>query len=163
LQLCAPRLRRWEWDRLSYLCHLDARTIPAPGSHAGSSFLCWSPDGTRLASMTSIAERPAGGWRNDDYHENAQIIDMSRQDGRVVRVPKVRKAAWDSQGRQLLVYMEDETLARVDANTGETTRLWILPADKLGVWGIAWSPDGHRVAVSRSRGTGSYLRVWDSA
>src|SRR5436305_3435442 len=25
LDLCAPRLRRWEWDRLRHLCHLDER------------------------------------------------------------------------------------------------------------------------------------------
>ena len=52
LDLCAPRLRRWEWDRLRHLCHLDERTIPAPGNHAFQDFLCWSPDGTRLAGLS---------------------------------------------------------------------------------------------------------------
>jgi WD40 repeat protein/predicted Ser/Thr protein kinase len=162
LDLCAPRLRRWEWDRLRYLCHLDERTIPAPGIHAAGTFLCWSADGARLASLRSTEEKPAGGWRNDDYHINAQIIDLPHEDRRAVLVPQVRKAAWDPQGHQLLVYKQDETLARVEPAAGTVTRLWSLPVEKLGVWDVAWSPDGRRVAATRSTGTGSNLRVWDA-
>ena len=77
-------------------------------------------------------------------------------------VPQVRKAAWDRQGQQILVYKEDESLASVAVTDGGTIRLWSLPVGKLGVWDIAWSPDGRRVAVSRSISTGSDLRVWDA-
>jgi hypothetical protein len=176
LDLCIPRLRRWEWDRLGYLCHLDERTIPAPGNHtfSGSTFLCWSPDGTRLASLRTSEERPAGGWSNTNYHSNAQILDLAHEDRRAVLVPEVHKAAWDPQGHQLLVfevriagwdpqgrklpvYKIDETLARVDAATGAVSRLWSLPFAKLGVFDVAWSPDGRRVAVTRSIRTGSDL------
>jgi WD40 repeat protein len=162
LDLCAPRLRRWEWDRLRYLCHLEERTIPAPGNHAGSSFLCWSPDGSRLASFRTSEERPAGSWGDSDYHENAQIISLSHEDQRVVLVPGVRKAAWDPNGQQLLVYQKDEIFARVDAGMGSVTKLWSLPVAKLGVFDVAWSLDGKRVAVSRSIRTGSNLRILDA-
>ena len=161
LDLGAPRLRRWEWDRLRHLCHLEERTIPAPGNHAFQDFLCWSPDGTRLAGLSVVPERPAGGW-GSDYHSHAQIIDVAHEDRPAVLVPEVRVAAWDSQGQQLLVYKKDESLARVEPATGAATRLWSLPVAKLGIWDIAWSPDGRRVAVSRSIGTGSNLRVWDA-
>jgi WD40 repeat protein len=161
LDLCAPRLRKWEWDRLRHLCHLEERTIPAPGNHAFQDFLCWSPDGTRLAGLSTVVERPAGGW-NSDYPANAQILDIVHEDRRALLVPDVRIATWDPQGQQLLVYKKDETLARVEPDTGAATRLWSLPVAKLGVWEIAWSPDGRRVAVSRSIGTGSNLRVWDA-
>ena len=77
-------------------------------------------------------------------------------------VPQVRKAAWDRQGQQILVYKEDESLASVAVTDGATIRLWSLPVGKLGIWDIAWSPDGRRVAVSRSISTGSDLRVWDA-
>jgi WD40 repeat protein len=163
LDLCAPRLRRWEWGRLRYLCHLDERTIPAPGPHAWSTFLCWSPDGTHLASIRTIEERPAGGWSDFDAHQNAQIIDLPHEDRRALLVPDVRNAAWDPQGHHLLVYMKDEVLARVDADTGAVTRLWSIPVAKFDVNDVAWSPDGRRVAVSRSIAEGSNLRVWDAA
>jgi WD40 repeat protein len=163
IDLCAQPLRRWEWDRLRYLCHPEEQTIPAPGNHAGSSFLCWGPDGTHLASLRTSEERPAGGWGDSDYHENAQIINLPHEDRRVVLVPGVRKAAWDPRGQQLLVYKKDEIFARVEVATGGATRLWSLPVAKLGAWDVAWSPDARRVAVSRSIGTGSNLRVWDAS
>jgi WD40 repeat protein/predicted Ser/Thr protein kinase len=180
LDLCPGRLRRWEWDRLRYLCHLDERTIPAPGNHAEFTFLCWNHDGTHLASLRTLDERPAGGWSKSGYHENAQIIDIPHEDRRAVLVPGVRKAVWDAQGHQLLAFevrragldpqgrqlasnKRDEILARFDAATGAVTRLWSLPFDKFGVWDVAWSPDGRRVAVTRSTPTGSNLRVWETA
>ncbi len=161
LELCAPRLRRWEWDRLRHLCHLEERTIRAPGNHAFQDFLCWSPDGTRLAGLSTVTERPAGGWRSD-YPGHAQIIDTAHEGRPVTLVPEVRIAAWDPQGQQLLVYKKDESLARVEPATGAAARLWSLPVAKLGIWDIAWSPDGRRVAVSRSTHTDSDLRVWDA-
>ena len=90
LDLCRPRLRRWEWDRLRYLCHLDERTIPAPGNHAVSNFLCWSRDGTRLIGLTTVEERPAGGW--DKYHGNVQVLDMVHEDRRAVLVPNAAQS-----------------------------------------------------------------------
>jgi WD40 repeat protein len=162
LDLCAPRLRGWEWQRLRYLCHLDERTISAPGNHAGSTFLSWSPDGTRLVSLRASKERPGGGWNNEDYDEHAQIIHVPHEDRPAVLVPGVRKAAWEPLGQQLLVYRKDESLARVEADTSAVSRLWSLPVARLGVWDVAWSPDGRRVAVARSSGLGSNLRVWDA-
>ena len=79
-RICVPRLRRWEWDRLRYLCHLEERTIPAPGNHAFQNFLSWSPDGTRFVGLYPVEERPAGGW-NSKYRSNAQIIDMRTRIG----------------------------------------------------------------------------------
>jgi len=168
LDLCAPRLRRWEWDRLRHLCHLDERTIPAPGNHAFSDYLSWSPDGTHLAGKSDVTERPNGG-RLSDYHANVQILDMVHEDRRALLVPMVVKAAWGPLGQPLFVYktygtdrVTEESLESVDAATGMATRLWPLPVGKLGVFDVGWSPDGRRVAVSRSTHTGSNLRVWDA-
>jgi WD40 repeat protein len=172
LDLCAPRLRHWEWDRLRYLCHLEERTIPAPGNHAFQNFLCWSPDGTRLAGLSFAEERPAGGWGTHS-HSNVQILDMAHEDRRAVLVPGVNQASWDPQGQQLVVYkvyrtddepphVNDESMESVYSATGAATRLWSLPVGKLGVWVVDWSPDGRRVAVSRSVGSGSNLRAWDA-
>jgi WD40 repeat protein/predicted Ser/Thr protein kinase len=163
IDLCAPRLRHWEWDRLRYISHLEARTIAVPGKHTSMNFLHWSPDGTRLASLSTIDEEPPGGWTERGYHGSAQIVDVSGGNPRAIQLPRVYKAAWDEQGQHLLAYLGDETMARVDPATGGMTRLWVLPADKLAVWDMAWSDDGRRVAYSRSRGTGSYVRVRDAA
>ena len=168
LDLCAPRLRRWEWDRLRHLCHLDERTIPAPGNHAFNDYLSWSPDGTRLVGKSDFPERPDGG-RGSVYNENAQILDMVHEDRRAILVPMVDKAAWGPLGQPLFVYklggtdhVTDESLESVDIGTGAATRLWSLPVENLSVLDVAWSPDGRRVAVSRSIETGSNLRVWDA-
>jgi hypothetical protein len=129
LDLCAPSLLRWEWDRLQHLCHLDERTIPAPGNHGWYDYLSWSPDGNHLAGKSAVSERLADG-RFSDYHDNAQILDMVREDRRALLVPMVRKAAWGPLGQQLFVYktyrserVTDESLESVDAATGVATRL----------------------------------------
>ena len=172
LDLCAPRLRGWEWERLRHLCHLDERTIPAPGYHGWSDFLSWSPDGNHLAGKSDVAEGLAGG-RISDYHDNAQVLDMVHEDRRALLVPMVRKAAWGPLGQQLFVYktygtdhVTDESLEIIEAATGVATRLWSLPIGKLGVFDVAWSPDGRRVAVcarferaAATSGSGTPARV----
>ncbi len=168
LDLCAPLLRGWEWDRLRHICHLDERTIPALGNHASSDYLSWSPDGTRLAGKSDVTEPPTGGPIRE-YHQNAQILDMVHEDRRALLVPKVSRAGWGPLGQPLFVYktdgtdhVTDESLESVEVATGVATRLWSLPVGKLGVFDVAWSPDGRRVAISRSIRTGSNLRVWDA-
>ena len=162
LDLCPERLRRWEWDRLQHLCHLDERTIPSSGNHAGFDFLSWSPDGSRLLGKCDVDERRLGG-PDSDYHWNAQIVDIVHEDRRRLLVPDVIDAAWDPTGRQLFVYKNEEPLAAVDAAAGARTRLWSLPVGKLGIRDLDWSPDGTHVAVSRSTHAGSSdLRIWDA-
>ena len=61
LDLCAPRLRRWEWDRLRHLCHLEERTIPAPGNHAWSGLPVLEP--RRNPPRRPQRRRRATRWR----------------------------------------------------------------------------------------------------
>ena len=163
LDLCAPRLRRWEWDRLRHLCHLDERTIPAPGNHASVTFLCWSPDGTRLAGLSDHRRATRRRLGTTDYHANAQIIDMCTRIGAWCWC-RVRIATWDPPGQQLLVYKDGtKRMARVDAGHRRGDAAVVTPcqqARESRTWpgapmAVAWR--------SRARyGTGSNLRVWDA-
>ena len=160
LDLCAP-FRRWEWERLRHLCHLEERTIPAPGNHAFQNFLCWSPDGTRLAGKSDVVE--GSGLNSSEYHSNAQILDMAHEDRRAGARARCAKPNGFGRANNFSSTSPTKRWRGVDRATGAASRLWSLPVGKLGVWDMAWSLDGRYVAVWRSIGTGSNLQVWDAA
>jgi hypothetical protein len=51
LQQCPEPLRRWEWHYFNRLCHSKLLTLK--GHTAGVQSVCYSPDGTRLATAGS--------------------------------------------------------------------------------------------------------------
>ncbi|HVK11263.1 MAG TPA: tetratricopeptide repeat protein, partial [Gemmataceae bacterium] len=126
------------WDAESGDCE---RVLADPGGFSGS--VAWSPDGSRLASANDRAGLRV--WDTATWH----VIHAGTHEH------QARVVAWGSDGTRLAVgTVSGECVLRRTDDWSEVGR-W--HGHRGGVLGVAWSPDGTRVATS---GSDTLVRVW---
>jgi WD40 repeat protein len=119
--------------------------------------LAWSPDGTRVASADET-----GDVRLWDVRARRSGAALSNaQHVRPVSV------AWAPDSQRLASGDSDGAVLLWDAEAGQQTATLTGPArrksrggDPYAAWGVAWSPDGKRLASSRYD---YYVLIWEAA
>lgn len=105
----------------------------------------WSPDGTRVAfSSDPGGEWPAAIW----------LVDVAGATPRQMLAPGY-DAAWSPDGERIAVFStsldhdkETRVLSIIDLATGKTKQVYAVSAKYTTTMGLAWSPDGRRLAFS---------------
>ena len=139
-------------DSSRIMCVWDAPTVGAvevlEGHEAFVRSLCWSPDGSRLASASD--DGTVRVW--DAFTGKAVHVLEGHSDW-------VNSVCWSPDGSRLASASEDKTVRVWDASTGEAVHVLeghentVFPVDS-----VCWSPDGSRLAsTSNDDGT---VRVW---
>jgi WD40 repeat protein len=147
LNECPKDLRHWEWHYLQHLCHSELRTIPL-GDHVGYVTAAFSANARRLAlvdtkSVLHVYDA-ATGKETLSIPVAGQRINSVRfsPDGR--RVGVCGEVARDRVGLQVW-----------DADTGKSLCFAKAQSPEEGggqLWGLAFRPDGARVAAADMRG-----------
>jgi WD40 repeat protein/serine/threonine protein kinase len=115
--------------------------------------LKFSPDGTRLASLSNPDELTV--WEVD------RRTIMLQQRGFRLRGVFIGVLDFSPDGRSLVVGDADQRLRVIDLPTGDT-RIDVPEAHTEGVTSVAWSPNGSIIA-SGGGYTGGPIHLWDAA
>jgi WD40 repeat protein len=144
--------RTWDgiqvWDATTWhkLLTLDCRL---PNGVATPQRLAWSPDGGRLAVISTAALWVYGAARGEEVF--TRLVEGSRRD--------LQSLAWSPDGRLIAVGEALGTIGILEADTG--AELANFRAHTPAVMALAWSPDGQRLASAASAGDGE-IKVWDT-
>jgi WD40 repeat protein len=120
--------------------------------HTGSRIgvVCWSPDGTRLASGDRGWNGEIKVWKLDAMPELRTL--------RVGKGPEpFLEVCWSPDGRRLATAHQDGTVQTWDVASGG--RLATLRGHKGPVRKVRWSPDGRQLA---SAGSDTTVRLWEA-
>lgn len=152
LDSCPPDLRGWEWYYLKRRCHAEVLSLLGHTNLVTS--VAYSPGGNRIVSGSR--DRTVRIW---DVRTGKELLKLEGHKGPVGGV------AWSPAGNRIASIVQldpvrtPEELASAvfelkiwDATTGKELRT--LP----GYFGVAFSPDGRRVA---SVAAGRTIKVWD--
>jgi WD40 repeat protein/serine/threonine protein kinase len=142
LDACPPQLCGWEHAYLRHLCASDQRTFW--GHTREVAGVCWSPDGTRLASADG--DGTVKVW---DAATGQPVLSFRADRDRVFGV------CWSPDGRQLATAGADPTVKVWDAASGR--EVLALRGHKGMVRSVSWGPDGTHLA---SAGEDQTVRVW---
>ncbi len=119
--------------------------------------LAWSPANGLLASASY--DHTVRVW-NTQQGTAAQVLGAGPTGSPVYSV------AWSPDGSKLVSGTKDGDVMVWDATTGERLATWRGPPPQVAggrnpyvVWGVAWSPDGRRIASTRYDGL---VLVWDA-
>jgi WD40 repeat protein len=144
LEAGPPRLRRWEWDYVRRLCHLDRLTFSGHGAPLWA--VAFSPDGRTVASGS-------GDWPYSNQAGHGELVLWDSSDGRERFARRglrgaVQCLAFSPDGRRLATGsglrapgLEGMITVR-DASDGRV--LLERPVPGLSVLSVAYSPDGRR-------------------
>jgi len=161
----------WSWDggRLADPTHIwDAGTgrlfsqWQDPAQQHTPDQVAWSPDGKRLASADSLNMQPPVIW---DSQTGKVLITLQAETGELK--PLWLGLAWSPDGKKLaavgaLMHPDDGADKGMvliwDAETGKQEQLLTAGMNDYRLLTVAWSPDGHFMAVGS---TGSDIFLWD--
>src|SRR5262249_49624079 len=136
---CPEALRHWEWRYVYRLCHSDLFTCR--GHTEPVTSVCWSPDGTRLASASY--DKTVKGWDAGDGQEALSLNGHSFW---------VNCGCWSPDGKRLA--SAGGTAAK---GSPREVKVWDLERGQEAfslhghtgaVWSVCWSPDGTRLATA---------------
>jgi tetratricopeptide (TPR) repeat protein len=126
----------------------EARTLEG---HTGEVYsVCWSPDGTRLASAGGDSTRKAGEVRVWEVRTGREELSLKGFKG------PVHSVCWSPDGARLATAGDDGTVRLWDARTGREESS--LKGLQGSVEEVCFSPDGTRLACA----SGIEVRVWDA-
>jgi WD40 repeat protein len=158
LEACRPERPPWEWRYLHRLCHSALLTLKGHGSPVTG--IAFSPDGTRLASMSGDRLNPnePGEVKVWNAQTGQETLSLQGPAGAVEDV------SWSPDGTRLASASHDRTVKVWDAQTGKEARS--LRGHSGAVHGVAWSPDGTRLASASGYedDQGEFngeVKVWD--
>jgi WD40 repeat protein len=146
--------------------HFGQTIYTTPGSSAGFQELSWSPDSKRIASLTDSVQiwdattgahrvtvhLPSGSWPYAlAWAPNSQLIAIGTSKSLILA---------DGQSGAILHTFAVNTNTGA-ANSGSNSYLSTLSplSGGVGVRAVAWSPDGHSLAISISHGATGSLEV----
>jgi len=136
------------WDKGIKLWDADSLQPTAQSETTSPlSTLAWSPNGTTLASA-SMAEKAIILW---DVSARRAIKKLRTLDTQA----SVTGVAWNPYGTMLAAASSDQSVTLWD--TTSWTQLRTVSEPTRHVRGIAWSPDGRKLAIN----TTEALTVWD--
>ena len=125
------------------------RTLPLPPDAMYLFHLGFSPDGTRIATAASSTRREAvvNVWEAATGREVFNSIREEKSEPFFV--------TFDPKGKYLVREGPDHTVQVRDADTGKF--VGVLGRHDLQIWGMAFSPDGARLATASNDGK---VRIW---
>ena len=152
----------WQAERaLGRIVREDRLRHVLLGHRAAVSDVAWSPDGTRIA--TSSTDGTVKVWDTASWVEVLSIdahdaFDPNFSSGELASGESgVQALDWSPSGRQIATVGRTDGSARVwDAETGRRISSFTGHTDLVS--GVAWSPNGNRVATASKDGT---ARIWD--
>jgi WD40 repeat protein len=137
--------RGFEWYYWQRLCHRELKNLI--GHRAEVTGVCWSPDGTRLA--TASWDRTAKVW---EAVSGKELLTLSGHTN------AVHSVSWSPDGKRVATESFDGTTKIWDANNGRELRT--LKAGKGMGWCVSWSQDGKLLATG---GADGMAIIWDVA
>jgi WD40 repeat protein/tRNA A-37 threonylcarbamoyl transferase component Bud32 len=149
LEKTQPNLRGWEYRYLDTLFnHLGQQTFRG---YAGSvTSVCFSPDGTRLASSS----------RDPGTSGEVKVWDMIRgQELLSLKWPgtSVTSVCFSPDGKRLATATTDHTVKVCNVANGQ--EVLVLKGHTEGVTSVCFSPHGKRLASA----SGLQVKIWDAA
>ena len=132
-------LRGWEWKHVNRLLHEELRSLKGHTDIVRS--VCWSPDGTRIA--TASLDGTARIW---DARIGAEILQLKGDTSPVMSV------CWSPDGKRIATANQDHTARIWDARTG--AEALTLKGRLHSFSSVCWSPDGERIATAAADHTG---------
>lgn len=142
LEQCDPKLRHWEWGRLSHLCRLSERT--------------WRVNGP----VESVAISPDGRYYlSGDWDGKAKLWDA--ESGEALHTLShgqyVHAVAFSPDGSRFATASSDRTIRICDVESGEV--LTTLTGHEDAVVSVQFSSNGQRVL---SAGFDNTARLWNA-
>jgi WD40 repeat protein len=144
LDQLSPEYRGWEYGYLRR--RIEGTPLILRGHEQGVTAVCYSSDGTRLASAS--LDRTVKLW---DAKSGAQIATLRGHTHFVFRV------AYSPDGTQLASASDDKTVKLWDAKSG--AEIATLRGHTASVLSVAYSPDGTRLASGSEDKT---VKLWDA-
>ena len=150
----------------STTAHFGQTLYTTPGSSAGFQGLSWSPDSKRVASLTDSVQiwdaitgahrvtvhLPTGSWPYAlAWSPNSQLIAIGTNNSLVIA---------DGQSGAIVHSFAVNSSASTQNNLSASYLFTLTPnGGGLGVRALAWSSDGHSLAISISHGPTGSLEV----